>query len=181
MGAIHFPDYELPDHTGTRRRLSELQGADPLALVLALGGYCPKEHEQHLWMAAMERELTAGYCRLVTISTDTVLASMEWRQRLGAHWPFLSDEKRAVQKDLGIREYTDPEHDPMVPHTILLEPGLIVHKTYTGYWYWGRPTPEEIRQDFRSLTRRCRADWDPFAPGLQRERESGNKERFFKP
>ncbi len=24
-----FPDYELPDHTGTLRRLSELQGDDP--------------------------------------------------------------------------------------------------------------------------------------------------------
>jgi hypothetical protein len=25
-----FPDYELPDHTGTMRKLSELQGDDPL-------------------------------------------------------------------------------------------------------------------------------------------------------
>jgi hypothetical protein len=25
-----FPDYQLPDHTGTLRRLSELQGEDPL-------------------------------------------------------------------------------------------------------------------------------------------------------
>jgi peroxiredoxin len=30
-----FPDYELPDHTGTLRRLSELQGDDPLILTLA--------------------------------------------------------------------------------------------------------------------------------------------------
>ena len=25
-----FPNYELPDHTGTPRKLSELQGDDPL-------------------------------------------------------------------------------------------------------------------------------------------------------
>jgi hypothetical protein len=25
-----FPDYELTDHTKTRRRLSELQGTDPM-------------------------------------------------------------------------------------------------------------------------------------------------------
>ncbi len=29
-----FPNYELPDHTGKLRRLSELQGEDPLILTL---------------------------------------------------------------------------------------------------------------------------------------------------
>src|SRR4051794_16225917 len=32
-GAV-FPDYELPDHANTRRRLSELQGEDPMILTL---------------------------------------------------------------------------------------------------------------------------------------------------
>jgi peroxiredoxin len=27
-----FPDYELRDHTGTKRRLSHLQGGDPMVL-----------------------------------------------------------------------------------------------------------------------------------------------------
>jgi peroxiredoxin len=30
-----FPDYALPDHTGTVRKLSDLQGRDPLILTLA--------------------------------------------------------------------------------------------------------------------------------------------------
>lgn len=34
-----FPNYELPDHAGNLRRLSELQGGDPLCLVLARGAY----------------------------------------------------------------------------------------------------------------------------------------------
>jgi hypothetical protein len=34
-----FPDFELTDHTRTRRRLSELQGNDPMVLVLARGHY----------------------------------------------------------------------------------------------------------------------------------------------
>jgi hypothetical protein len=34
-----FPDYELPDHTSTPRRLSELQGRDPMILVLVRGHY----------------------------------------------------------------------------------------------------------------------------------------------
>jgi peroxiredoxin len=34
-----FPDYELPDHTGTRRKLSALQGINPLVLVLSRGRF----------------------------------------------------------------------------------------------------------------------------------------------
>ena len=46
-----FPDYELPDHTNVPRKLSDLQGDDPLILTLARGHYCPKEHQQHLELA----------------------------------------------------------------------------------------------------------------------------------
>ena len=42
-GAV-FPDYSLPDHTDTVRKLSEIQGDDPLVLTLARGNYCPREH-----------------------------------------------------------------------------------------------------------------------------------------
>jgi peroxiredoxin len=41
-----FPDYELADHTGKRRKLSDLQGPDPIVLVLSRGGYCPKDLRQ---------------------------------------------------------------------------------------------------------------------------------------
>jgi len=37
-GAI-FPDYELSDHHGKHRTLSDLQGSDPLVLVLSRGGF----------------------------------------------------------------------------------------------------------------------------------------------
>lgn len=35
-GAV-FPDYELTDHTGKHRKLSDLQGPDPMILVLSRG------------------------------------------------------------------------------------------------------------------------------------------------
>ncbi len=43
-----FPDYSLSDHTGGVRKLSELQGRDPLTLLFARGYYCPREHKQRL-------------------------------------------------------------------------------------------------------------------------------------
>jgi peroxiredoxin len=129
-----FPDYELPDHTGTRRRLSELQGKDPVALVLSRGSFCPREHRQHVWMVGMEPEVVLSYTRFITISPDPVMGCLEWRSKLGAHWPFLSDGDLVMQRDLGIAEYTDPDRHGTVPHTIMLEPGLVGYKIYVGYW-----------------------------------------------
>ena len=34
-----FPDYELPDHTNTVRKLSNIQGRDPMILTLARGHF----------------------------------------------------------------------------------------------------------------------------------------------
>jgi len=65
-----FPDYELPDHTGTLRKLSELQGDDPLILTLARGHYCPKEHQQHLELAAFYPKIAVAYTQIATIATD---------------------------------------------------------------------------------------------------------------
>jgi peroxiredoxin len=174
-----IPDYDLPDHTGIHRKLSALQGGDPMVVVLARGGYCPKDRRQHEGLLQLHRELTVGYCRLVTISTDNLLETYEFRSGVGAHWPFLSDPQRKIQKDLDIPEYTDPMHNPMVPHTLVLEPDLIVHKIYNGYWYFGRPTVEDLRQDLRAVTKKCRPDWDLSDPELRAAWERGEKTRFF--
>ena len=141
-----FPDYELSDHTATRRKLSDLQGPDPMVLVLSRGGYCPKDRRQAELLVQLYREIEVAYCRLITISTDNLLETNEYRTGVGAHWPFLSDAGRSIQKDLDIAEYTDPTHNPMIPHTIVLEPGLVVFKVYNGYWFFGRPTNEELRR-----------------------------------
>jgi hypothetical protein len=73
---------------------------------------------------------------------------------VGGHWPFLSDVGRIVQKDLDIAEYTDTINHPMIPHVIVLEPDLVIHKLYNGYWpFSAGPTLEELRQDVRAVTR----------------------------
>src|SRR5579871_1421521 len=112
-----LPDYQLPDHTGTPRRLSELQGDDPLILTLSRGHYCPKEHQQHLDLAAFYPKIAVAYTQIATISTDDHHTLQEFRASVGAQWTFLSDPDRTVQKELDIAEYTDPEHNPMIPHT----------------------------------------------------------------
>src|SRR5918993_4960266 len=123
-----FPDYELTDHTRTQRRLSELQGNDPMILILSRGHFCPKDHQQHLELAAFYPKIAVAYTKIVTISTDNLLETNEFRDALGAQWPFLTDPGRKVQKDLDIQEYTDPHNDPMIPYTFVLEPGLKIFR-----------------------------------------------------
>src|SRR6202142_1722201 len=128
-GAV-FPDYELTDHAAKRRKLSDLQGPDPMIVVLSRGGYCPKDRRQAEGLIQLHHEMEVGYCRLVTISTDNLTETNEYRTGVGAHWTFLSDAGRTVQKDLDIAEYTDSPHNPMIPPVIALEPGLLILKIY---------------------------------------------------
>jgi peroxiredoxin len=177
-GAI-FPDYELPDHRTALRKLSTLQGGDPMILVLSRGAYCPKDRQQHRRLVELEAEIRVAYTKIVTISTDKLLELNEMREGVNANWPFLSDVGRRIQKDLDIQEYTDPQHDPMIPYTFVLEPGLVIHSIYNGYWYWGRPSNEDLRRDLREVTRKVRSDWDLSAPGLRENWEKGHKEHFW--
>src|SRR5207237_984864 len=89
-----LPDYELPDHTQTIRKLSELQGDDPLIL------------------------------------------------------------------------------------TLVLKPGLVIHRVYNGYWFWGRPSIDDLRRDLRELTRVIRPDWDLSAAGLREAWDAGDVSHF---
>ena len=173
-----FPDYELPDHTTVRRKLSVLQGDNPMIVTLSRGHFCPKEHQQHLALAAFYPKIAVAYTQIVTIATDDHHTLQEFRASVGAEWPFLSDPGRIIQKDLNIQEYTDPEHDPMIPHTLVLKPGLEIYSIYNGYWFWGRPSTTDLWHDLRAATRAIRPDWDLSAPGLREAWNAGDLSRF---
>jgi len=94
-GAV-FPDYELPDHTSTPRKLSEIQRDDPLILTLARGHTCPKEHQQHQELAVFYPKIAVAYTQVATIATDDHHTLPEFRASVGAQWRFLSDPDRIV-------------------------------------------------------------------------------------
>src|SRR5467141_152126 len=106
-GAI-FPDYELSDHTTKHRKLSELQGQHPMVLVLSRGGFCPKDRRQAELLLELHREIEVVYCRLVTISTDNVMETDEYRTGVGAHWPFLRHEAYRAKGSRYRRIYRSP-------------------------------------------------------------------------
>jgi peroxiredoxin len=140
----------------------------------ARSAFCPKDHQQHLELAANYPKIRVAYTQIVTISTDNILKTNEFRDSVGAQWTFLSDAGRHIQKDLDIAEYTDFPYDPMIPYTLVLKPGLVIYSVYNGYWFWGRPSFEDLRRDLREVTREIRPDWDLAAPGLRAAWEAGD-------
>ena len=61
----------------------------------------------------------------------------------------------------------------------MLEPGLVIYKIYNGYWFFGRPTVEDLRQDLRAVLAKCRPDWDITTPELKTAWQQGRKEPFY--
>jgi hypothetical protein len=66
----------------------------------------------------------------------------------------------------------------MIPHAFVLEPGLRIFKIYNGYWFFGRPTVEELRHDLRAVLQRC-PDWDIQSAGQRAAWDKGDKAKFF--
>jgi peroxiredoxin len=156
-----FPDLELPDHAGNTRRLSELAGIDPLVLTFYRGWWCPKEQTFFRGLVELQNEVEVAYARMVSVSVDAPEVESAFRAGLGARWTFLSDEKRRYLHELDLLETTDRNHDPYVPTVFTLFPDLRIHRVYNGYWFWGRPTLEELRRDLREITHEIRDDWYP--------------------
>jgi peroxiredoxin len=148
-----------------------------MILLLSRGHFCPKDHQQHLDLAANYPNIAVAYTQVVTVSTDNIVETNEFRASVGAQWTFLSDAGRKDQKDLQIQEYTDPYHDPMIPYTFVLKPGLVIHTIYNGYWFWGRPSFEDLPRDLREVTREIRPDWDLATSGLRETWDAGHHSR----
>ena len=155
-----FPDVELTDHAGNRRRLSELVAGDPTVLQFYRGWWCPKEQAFFRRLVALQDEVEVAYSRIVSVSVDPPEVAAAFRAGLGARWTFLCDPDRTVQAELRLRETTDTVNHPYAPAVFTLFPDLTIHRAYDGYWFWGRPTLEELRQDMRAISQAVRPDWE---------------------
>jgi peroxiredoxin len=154
-------DFELPDENGTKWRLSQLQGSDAMVLQLGRGEHCPRERAHHRELLKLQEILPLAFTSLVTVLPNDLHDTYKMKISTGAWWTFLSDGDLEVQRALQIDEYTDPHHAATVPHTLILAPGLVIDRVYCGYWFWGRPSADQLWGDLQDLFRRTKADFDP--------------------
>ena len=158
------PDFDLLDHAGNQRRLSQLVGGDPTVLHFYRGWWCPKEQTFFRRLVALQDDAEVAYSRILSVSIDSPEVNAAFRAGLGARWTFLSDPDRQVQTQLRLRETTDTLNDPYVPVVAVIGPDLRVNAVYNGYWYWGRPTVDELVKNLRDLSRALRPDWEAPTP-----------------
>ncbi|MDA8426760.1 MAG: redoxin domain-containing protein [Treponema sp.] len=155
-----FPDFELPDQSGEKRKLSSLLRGFPGVLIFGRGYFCPKDRRQlSNYVEHLQSEFRVNYCHLISVSVDDQLNTNETREALGADWPFLMDSDRRLLHELEMTDTTDTAHGEIyIPYTFILDRDRSIHKIYNGWWFLGRPTPEEIRMDLRDVMSR-RPDW----------------------
>ena len=160
-----IPDFELPDENGEPHRLSELQGDNLLVLHLSRGEHCPRERMHHRELLRFHEWCSVAFTELVSVLPNSEHDLYRMKISTGARWTFLSDAALEVQQHFDINEYTDVHHDyATVPHTLVLSPGLVIEKVYVGYWFWGRPTVEQLWQDCGEVLARTKADFDLMTP-----------------
>ena len=176
--APRSPTTSCPITRAVPRRLSELQGDDPLILTLARGHYCPKEHQQHLELAAFYPKVAVAYTQIATISTDEHHTLQEFRASVGAQWPFLSDPGRIVQKDLDIQEYTDPEQRPDDPAHARAQARARRPQHLQRLLVLGAPLGRRPLARPAGGQREIRPDWDLSAPGLRDAWDAGDLSPF---
>ncbi|MEW1588004.1 peroxiredoxin [Micromonospora vinacea] len=96
-------DFELPDETGTPRRLTELLAGGPVVLFFypaAMTRGCTAESCHFRDLAA---EFTALGASRVGISRDPVAKQAEFSKLHGFDYPLLSDADGAVAQQFGVR------------------------------------------------------------------------------
>jgi peroxiredoxin len=168
-----IPDFELPDENGKLHRLSELQGDDVVVLMLGRGEHCPRERMHQREMVKFHEWCDLAFTRLVTILPNEPHDVYKLRISSGAHWPFLCDAKLETRSHFEIDEYTDDHHDyAVVPHTLILSPGLVIEKVYVGYWFWGRPSIYQLWDDLTEIFGRTKPDFDPTTAEARRAFEA---------
>jgi peroxiredoxin Q/BCP len=97
------PDFELPDQTGTQRKLSDFLAQGPVVLFFYPGAMtygCTKE-------SCHFRDLSADFAAVgaqrVGISADSVDKQKQFDEKESLGFPLLSDPDRAVAEQMGVK------------------------------------------------------------------------------
>ena len=99
----HVADFELPDETGTPRKLSDLLKDGPVVLFFypaAMTYGCTKES---CHFRDLKAEFEAVGAQRVGISADAVEKQKQFSDKHGFDYPLLSDVDRTVAEQFGVK------------------------------------------------------------------------------
>jgi peroxiredoxin Q/BCP len=97
------PDFELPDESGTPRRLSDLLADGPVVLFFYPAAMTPGCTKESCHFRDLAAEFAAVGAQRVGISADPVDKQHEFSEKHTFDFPLLSDPDRAVAESLGVK------------------------------------------------------------------------------
>ncbi len=122
----------------------------------------------------LQPDLAVSYYGIVTVTTEPRLETVEMRNGVGALWPFLCDHERKLLNELELADESEHRFGPVyIPYSFILDADRTIHRVYNGWWFVGRPSVEDIRQDMRVLFSK-RNDWE-----YRKEWTAGGLEKFM--
>ena len=108
----------------------------------------------------LQPDLAVSYYGIITVTTEPRLETVEMRNGVGAWWPFFSDRERTLLQELELADESEHRFGPVfIPYTFVIDGERIIHSVYNGWWFVGRPTVEDIRQDMGAIFSK-RNDWE---------------------
>lgn len=97
------PDFELPDETGTPRRLSDLLQAGPVVLYFYPAAMTPGCTKESCHFRDLASEFEQVGAQRVGISADPVGKQKQFSEKHGFDFPLLSDPDRKVAEAYGVK------------------------------------------------------------------------------
>jgi thioredoxin-dependent peroxiredoxin len=97
------PDFELPDETGTSRRLSDLLQGGPVVLFFYPAAMTPGCTKESCHFRDLAAEFTAVGGQPVGISGDPVDKQRQFSEKYGFPFPLLSDADGQVASMFGVK------------------------------------------------------------------------------
>jgi thioredoxin-dependent peroxiredoxin len=102
------PDFELPDETGTMRKLGDLLVDGPVVLFFYPAAMTPGCTKESCHFRDLKSEFEEVGAQRVGISADKVEKQQEFSQKHSFDFPLLSDTDKAVAKQFGVKRGIGP-------------------------------------------------------------------------
>jgi len=97
------PEFELPDETGTKRKLSDFLDQGPMVLFFYPAAMTPGCTKESCHFRDLKAEFDAVGAQRVGISADAMDKQREFSDKYTFDFPLLSDEDRRVAAAYGVK------------------------------------------------------------------------------
>src|SRR5438445_5376627 len=102
------PEFELPDETGTKRKLSDFLDQGPVVLFFYPAAMTPGCTKESCHFRDLKSEFDAVGAQRVGISADPVDKQKQFSDKHSFDFPLLSDEDKRIATQMGVRRGIGP-------------------------------------------------------------------------